>query len=170
MGATPEHVSAEHMHGSACPGEPVTTEPTVLRGHGTFLRNGAVVASISGPVEYMDRLVTVRPLRSRYVAAVASVGDVVIGRVSEVVLGRAQRWKVDIHSQQHAHLLLSAIDMPGSAQQRRTLEDRADVEMRTFLAEDDLVRRVRVGHRAHSILKLKPRCLWPGGCRGPESV
>eukprot|EP01047_Picozoa_sp_COSAG01_P096814 COSAG01_NODE_27240_length_690_cov_3.038917_2_plen_158_part_01 len=105
-GATSERVSAEHMHGSACPGEPVTTEPTVLRGHGTFLRNGAVVASISGPVEYMDRFVTVRPLRSRYVAAVASVGDVVIGRVSEVVLGRAQRWKVDIHSQQHAHLLL----------------------------------------------------------------
>jgi exosome complex RNA-binding protein Rrp4 len=70
-------------------------------GHGTFLReDGSLVASVSGVVEYVDKLVMVRPPKTRYVASTAAVGDVVVGRVVETVLGRGQRWKLDINSQQ----------------------------------------------------------------------
>ena len=57
----------------------------------------------------------------------------------QVVLGRGQRWKLDIQSQQEAHLLLSAINIDGSARDRHWTEQHADLEMRSYFAEDDLV-------------------------------
>ena len=68
-------------------------------------------------------------------SATAAIGDVVVGRVVETVLGRGQRWKVDINSQQDGHLLLSAITLPGSAMQRKLHEDKADLEMRSIFAD-----------------------------------
>ena len=122
------------------PGEVITAYASdCIRGHGTFVRRGRVVASISGTVEWMDRLVTVRPLHNRYVASTAAIGDIVVGRVTEVVLGRGQRWKLDVRSQQDAHLLLSAINIAGSARERKWTEDHADLEMRSYFVEGDLV-------------------------------
>jgi len=122
------------------PGEVITAHASdCIRGHGTFVRRGRVVASISGTVEWMDRLVTVRPLHNRYVASTAAIGDIVVGRVTEVVLGRGQRWKLDVRSQQDAHLLLSAINIAGSARERKWTEDHADLEMRSYFVEGDLV-------------------------------
>ena len=48
------------------PGEVITAHASdCIRGHGTFVRRGRVVASISGTVEWMDRLVwAARPLKS----------------------------------------------------------------------------------------------------------
>jgi hypothetical protein len=51
------------------------------RGHGTQVVEDSLVATVSGVVEKVNRLVTVRTLHSRYSA---EVGDVVVGRVVEV--------------------------------------------------------------------------------------
>ena len=132
-------IRREEYQSYVAPGDIITSDSDCLRGHGTFIRRGNVVASISGIVEWMDKLVTVRPLGTRYVAATAAIGDIVVGRVTEVVLGRGQRWKLDIQSQQEAHLLLSAINIDGSARDRRWTEQHADLKMRSYFAEDDLV-------------------------------
>ena len=52
-------------------------------------------------------MISVVPLRSRYSG---DVGDVVIGRISEV---GSNRWKVDVNAKQDAVLLLSSINLPG---------------------------------------------------------
>lgn len=51
------------------------------RGHGTRVEEGRLVASVCGVVQKVSKLVTVKPLRSRYSA---EVGDVVVGRIMEV--------------------------------------------------------------------------------------
>ena len=58
----------------------------------------------------VNKLVSVRPLSSRYVA---ELGDVVVGRVTDVA---GKRWKVDVAAQQAAILQLSAVNLPGGIQ------------------------------------------------------
>jgi exosome complex component RRP4 len=65
---------------------------------------------------------------------VGEVGDVVVGRVLEVL---PRRWKVDVNSTISATLLLGAVQLPNSEQRRRTHQD--ELEMRNFYAENDLV-------------------------------
>ena len=115
------------------PGEPIPAEPGFLRGHGTLVRrhDGALIATVAGVVERVNKLVSVRPLRSRYVG---EVGDVVVGRVLEV---GQKRWKVDVGGRQNALLMLSSINLPGGEQRRRTAEDQ--LNMRHFYVERDLV-------------------------------
>ncbi|KAK2080061.1 hypothetical protein QBZ16_002457 [Prototheca wickerhamii] len=102
---------------------------TILRGHGTQTRpdSDALVASVVGVVERVDQLVTVRTVRSRYLA---EVGDVVVGRVAEI---GGKRWRLDLGSRHEATLLLSAVDLPGGVQRRRTAED--ELAMRAVFAE-----------------------------------
>jgi exosome complex component RRP4 len=38
----------------------------VSRGHGTYVDNDEVVASVAGTIERVNKLVTVRALRTRY--------------------------------------------------------------------------------------------------------
>ena len=115
------------------PGEPIPAEPGFLRGHGTLVRrDGALIATVAGMVERVNKLVSVRPLRSsRYVG---EVGDVVVGRILEV---GQKRWKVDVGGRQEAILMLSSINLPGGEQRRRTAEDQ--LNMRQFYVEHDLV-------------------------------
>ena len=115
------------------PGEPIPAEPGFLRGHGTLVRHdGVLIATVAGVVERVNKLVSVRPLRSsRYVG---EVGDVVVGRVLEV---GQKRWKVDIGGRQDSILMLSSINLPGGEQRRRTAEDQ--LNMRQFYVEHDLV-------------------------------
>jgi len=82
------------------------------RGHGTQVIDGRLVATLCGVVERVNKLVYVKPLRARYGA---EVGDVVVGRVTEVV---AKKWKVDLQSRQEASLQLSAVNLPGGIQAR----------------------------------------------------
>mgnify|MGYP006983393271 FL=1 len=81
------------------PGEDISTEQGFLRyaipcdytqgpitflkfsGHGTFVQDEELVATVSGIVERVNKLVSVKPLRSRYNG---EVGDVVVGRIVEV--------------------------------------------------------------------------------------
>lgn len=109
----------------------VQNESTVLKGHGTQHVDGELLATLCGLVERVDQLVTVRPLRARYNA---NIGDVVVGRISEV---GSKRWKVDINSKLDVHLMLSAVNLPGGIQRRRTVVD--ELNMRTLFVENDLI-------------------------------
>jgi hypothetical protein len=51
------------------------------RGHGTQVTEETLQATVCGVVDRVNKLVTVRPLHRRYVA---EIGDVVVGRVTEV--------------------------------------------------------------------------------------
>jgi len=90
-----------------------------------------LVASVCGVVDRVNKLVTVRTLHRRYVA---EVGDVVVGRVTEVV---SKRWRIDLLSRQEAQLMLSAVSLMGGVQRRRTQED--ELNMRSVFKEGDLV-------------------------------
>lgn len=139
------------------PGEPIVTEPGCLRGHGTLARrdrDGVLTATVAGAVERVNKLVSVRPLRSRYVG---EVGDVVVGRILEV---GSTRWKVDVRGQQDAVLMLSSINLPGGEQRRRTAEDQ--LNMRAFFVEHDLVSAELQAHFQDGSMSLHTRSLMYG--------
>ena len=77
------------------------------------------------------KLIQVVPLKKKYDP---SIGDIVVGRVVSVDNGK---WKVDISSYQHAHLKISAINLPGGVHRRRTDDDKG--RMREFFKENDIV-------------------------------
>ena len=93
--------------------------------------DGTLIATLAGVVERVNKLVSVRPLRSRYNG---EVGDVVVCRISDV---GQKRWKVDVNGRQEGVLMLSSINLPGGEQRRRTAEDQ--LNMRQFYVEHDLV-------------------------------
>ena len=113
-------------------GDVITHNPSGnLLGHGTLLVDGRMLATLSGSVERVNQLVSVRSPHSRYTG---DIGDVVVGRVVDV---GDQRWKVDVGSRQHATLLLASIHLPGGALRRRTAED--SLSIRTFFAPGDVI-------------------------------
>ncbi|KAI9100449.1 hypothetical protein DFS34DRAFT_614634 [Phlyctochytrium arcticum] len=113
------------------PGETITSDTAFMRGHGTYAEDESLVASMAGVVERVNKLLSVRPLRTRYNG---EIGDVVIGRIAEV---QPKRWKVDINARQDAVLLLSSVNLPGGVQRRKTESD--ELQMRTFFAEGDML-------------------------------
>ena len=52
-----------------------------MRGHGTVMERDSLKATVAGVVERVNKLVSVRPLKTRYTG---EIGDVVIGRIREV--------------------------------------------------------------------------------------
>lgn len=116
------------------PGEPIVTESGFLRGHGTYVDEAVdqrLITSVCGVVERVNKLVCARPMRGRYVP---EVGDVVVGRVAEVGQGR---WRVDVGGRSDATLMLSAVNLPGGVQRKRTYED--ELNMRSYLQESDVI-------------------------------
>lgn len=69
-----------------------------------------MVSSMVGYIEKVNKLLSVRPLRSRYMP---EIGDLVVGRITGV---QQKRWKVDIKGRQEAVLMLSSINLPGGVQ------------------------------------------------------
>ncbi|XP_050265486.1 exosome complex component RRP4 homolog [Quercus robur] len=110
---------------------PVNLEDGVLKGHGTLDLNGELVATLCGVVERVNKLVYVRALRARYKP---EVGDIVVGRVSEVA---QKRWRLDIHYSQDAVLMLSSMNLPDGIQRRRTALD--ELNMRSIFEENDVI-------------------------------
>jgi len=102
-----------------------------LRGHGTRVADGRLLATVCGTVERVNKLVSVRPLRTRYVP---ETGDVVLGRVVDIA---GKRWKLDVGGRQDAILQLGAVHLPGGAQRRRNAVD--ELNMRALYAENDLI-------------------------------
>mmetsp|Transcript_1980 Transcript_1980/g.6447 ORF Transcript_1980/g.6447 Transcript_1980/m.6447 type:complete len:253 (+) Transcript_1980:128-886(+) len=107
-------------------------EENTLRGHGTIARRGELIATTCGVVERTNKLICVRPVvQSRYAA---EVGDVVVGRITAL---DGSKWVVDLQSKGMPQLQLSAVNLPGDVQRRRTMQDA--LSMRSILAEDDLL-------------------------------
>ncbi|CAI5968176.1 unnamed protein product [Closterium sp. NIES-64] len=111
---------------------PIGADASFLRGHGTREgEEGQVCATVCGVVKRINRLLSVQPLKTWYVA---QTGDVVVGRVTELA---PKRWKLAVGSAHEAQLMLSAINLPGGAQRRRTAVD--ELNMRNIYVEGDLV-------------------------------
>ncbi|POS73862.1 exosome complex exonuclease Rrp4 [Diaporthe helianthi] len=133
--------SATSHNDIVTPGEVITTNPQWMRGHGTYTStpqdgndddsSTAIVSSLAGVITRTNKLLSVRPLRARYTP---EVGDLVVGRIVEV---QSKRWRVDVGSTQLAGLPLSAINLPGGIQRRRTETD--ELAIRSFFAEGDLL-------------------------------
>jgi len=104
-----------------------------LRGHGTYttLEPPAIVSSVAGTLAKTNKLLSVRPLRARYTP---EIGDLVVGRIVEV---QSRRWRVDVGASLLAQLPLSAINLPGGIQRRRTETD--ELQIRTFFSEGELL-------------------------------
>ncbi|KAI1641249.1 hypothetical protein F4809DRAFT_585525 [Biscogniauxia mediterranea] len=115
------------------PGEIITEDPQWMRGHGTYTTTDppAIVSSVAGTLAKTNKLLSVRPLRARYTP---EIGDLVVGRITEV---QARRWRVDVGASLLAQLPLSAVNLPGGIQRRRTETD--ELQIRTFFSEGDLL-------------------------------
>ncbi|WRT66131.1 uncharacterized protein IL334_003084 [Kwoniella shivajii] len=113
------------------PGEIITSSKEYMRGHGTYVEEVNVVSSVTGTIERVNKLISVKPVRSKYTP---EVGDLVIGRIVEV---GPQRWRVDANGRQDAVLMLSSVNLPGGVQRRKIESDA--LKMREFLAEGDLL-------------------------------
>ncbi|XP_071487302.1 exosome complex component RRP4-like [Diadema antillarum] len=113
------------------PGDTITSDTDFMRGHGTYMEDEKLTASVAGIVETVNKLISVRPLKTRYNG---EVGDVVVGRIREV---GQKRWKVDVNSRLNAILMLSAVNLPGGELRKRSAED--ELKMRQYLTEGDLI-------------------------------
>lgn len=71
------------------------------------MENDLLRSSTAGVAEQVNKLISVKALKSRYVG---EVGDVVVGRVVEV---QQKRWKLDTNSKMDSILLLSSVNLPG---------------------------------------------------------
>lgn len=117
--------------GLVTPGEVITDDPMWMRGHGTYAEGGVTLSSVAGTIERVNKLLSVKPLRGRYIPV---IGDHVVGRVTEV---GNKRWKVDIGASQDAVLQLGAVNLPGGILRRKSEDD--ELQMREFLKEGDLL-------------------------------
>ncbi|RUP51727.1 hypothetical protein BC936DRAFT_146306 [Jimgerdemannia flammicorona] len=110
------------------PGQAIATD---TQGHGTYLEGSTVHSSVAGMIDRVNKLISVRPLKTRYNA---EIGDIVVGRITEVA---QSRWKVDVNGRQDAVLMLSSVNLPGGVQRRKSESDQ--LQMRTFFSEGDLL-------------------------------
>ncbi|CAB3236905.1 unnamed protein product [Arctia plantaginis] len=113
------------------PGEVITGMQDFMRGHGTYAEDDSLKASVAGVMQKVNKLICIRPLKSRYVG---EIGDVVVGRVLEV---QQRRWKVETNSRLDSVLQLSSVNLPGGELRRRSVED--EQMMRKHLQEGDLI-------------------------------
>eukprot|EP00035_Acanthoeca_spectabilis_P034300 m.28278 g.28278 ORF g.28278 m.28278 type:complete len:290 (-) comp6529_c0_seq1:900-1769(-) len=113
------------------PGDVITADAGYMRGHGTFQLGDELIASVAGVVHQVNKLICVRPLRSRYVP---EIGDVVVGRITEV---GQRRWKVDIHTRLDAVLMLSSVNLPGGQLRRKSASD--ELLMRHMFVEGEVI-------------------------------
>ncbi|KPI95518.1 PREDICTED: exosome complex component RRP4 [Papilio xuthus] len=113
------------------PGEVISGMQDFMRGHGTYTEDDNLKSSVAGVMQKVNKLICIRPLKSRYVG---EIGDVVVGRVLEV---QQRRWKVDTNSRLDSILQLSSVNLPGGELRRRSVED--EQSMRKVLQEGDLI-------------------------------
>lgn len=82
-------------------------------------------------MERVNKLISVKPFKTRYTG---EVGDVIVGRISEVA---QKRWRVDTHARMDSVLLLSGVNLPGGELRKRSAVD--ELLMRDYLIEGDLI-------------------------------
>jgi len=145
-----------------CPGEYLTSSQAYMRGHGTYVDSEEVIASVAGTIERVNKLITVRAVRSRYNP---EVGDLVVGRITEV---QPRRWKVDANSRQDAVLMLSSVNLPGGVQRRKLESD--ELQMRGFFEEGDLLVAEVQAFFSDGAMSLHTRSLKYGKLRNGQLV
>jgi len=145
-----------------CPGEPITSSQAFMRGHGTYIDQDQVISSVAGTIERVNKLVTVRAIRTRYNP---EVGDLVVGRITEV---QPRRWKVDANSRQDAILMLSSVNLPGGVQRRKLESD--ELQMRLFFEEGDLLVAEVQAFFSDGAMSLHTRSLRYGKLRNGQLV
>jgi exosome complex component RRP4 len=117
------------------PGDTIAEDVSkFLHGHGTYVRNGRLIASVAGVVQRVNQLLFVRPFHARYGSTGDISGDVVVGRIVEVA---AKKWNVDAGAACHAVLLLDQVNLLGNEQRRRTHAD--SLQMRSMFDVGDVV-------------------------------
>uniref|UniRef100_A0A183CFG1 Ribosomal RNA-processing protein 4 n=1 Tax=Globodera pallida TaxID=36090 RepID=A0A183CFG1_GLOPA len=132
LGTAPSSSSfAQNQLQLTVPGALICPAVGLMRGHGTFLQENALHSSLAGAVIQTNKLIRVKPVKSRYQG---DIGDVVVGRIVEV---QQKRWKVDTNSRLHSVLLLNSVNLPGGELRRKSIED--ELLMREYLREGDLV-------------------------------
>ena len=108
------------------------TDDNYLMGHGTQLNDTKdLVANVSGFVERVSKLISVKPSYTRYIG---EIGDVIVGRIIDL---SNKCWRVEIQGRQSAILMLSAVNLPDNAQRRRTEQD--ILIMRNIFKEGDMI-------------------------------
>lgn len=117
--------------GLVTPGEMITDDTIWMRGHGTYSADNVTFSAVAGTIERVNKLLSVRPLRGRYIPV---IGDHIVGRITEV---GNRRWKVDIGASQDAALMLGSVNLPGGILRRKSDDD--ELQMREFLKEGDLL-------------------------------
>uniref|UniRef100_A0A060TDX4 ARAD1D03410p n=1 Tax=Blastobotrys adeninivorans TaxID=409370 RepID=A0A060TDX4_BLAAD len=152
-----ENTGAIDAQGLVTPGEMVTDDTTWMRGHGTFAVEDRTYSSVAGTISRVNKLLSVEPLRGRYVPV---IGDHVVGRIAEV---GNKRWKVDIGASQHAALLLGSVNLPGGVLRRKSESD--ELQMRSLLKEGDLLNAEVQGLFADGGASLHTRSLRYGKLR-----
>ncbi|KAF7635017.1 hypothetical protein Mgra_00005615 [Meloidogyne graminicola] len=113
------------------PGALISSAKGLMRGHGTYLEGESLLSSLAGVVMQTNKLIRVKPVRSRYQG---EIGDVIVGRIVDV---QQKRWRVDINARLHSILQLTSVNLPGGELRRKSIED--EFMMREYLKEGDLV-------------------------------
>ena len=117
--------------GHVVPGDEIMYEEGCIPGNGIRHEDESFISTVHGNVERINKLVMVKPIRSRYTG---NVGDVVIGRIKSIANGF---WKVDINSKMNATLQLSSVNLPDGIQRRRNENDA--MNMKQYLDVNDLI-------------------------------
>ena len=113
------------------PGDEIRSDENSITGHGVMSVEGDFISTVHGVVETINKLVCVKPIRSRYAG---DIGDVVVGRIVSVL---ENAWKVDINGKNNAILQLSSVYLPDGIQRRRTQTDSDNIK--TFFNVNDLL-------------------------------
>lgn len=136
-------VVGETICGGKTNNQRIVSDEVFLRGLNTFAGSnhndiaslsdggGEIVAAVSGKVEITEKVVSVRGKFSRYIP---EIGDVVVGRILEIV---GNKWVVDINCSKSAMLLLSNVSEPGGSLRRRGRDD--ELNMRALFDQGDVI-------------------------------
>lgn len=114
------------------PGETVCNQSEYIRGHGTQQEGEEIKASVLGKPKLISKLVSIVPTKSSRYSP--EVGDVVIGRVTEV---GNKRWTIEMNCKAEVTLHLTAINLPGGVQRRKLISD--EMNMHRYFSIGDLV-------------------------------
>jgi len=114
------------------PGDYICDSEGFIKGHGTEQVENKIYSGHFGRVNQIDKLVTVQPFFS--VRYTPEVGDVVVGRITQIY---SKKWRVDTNSRGDTTLNLSAINLPGVMQRRKSEDD--EINMRKYFDINDVI-------------------------------
>lgn len=114
------------------PGDIISVSDGFIKGYGTNIYENNILSSVYGTENHINKLVTVDSCFSfKYTP---EVGDVVIGRVTQIV---NKKWKIFTNSKYETTLSLSAVNLQALVQRRKLESD--EIDMVKFFDLNDLI-------------------------------